>query len=97
MVSQPPGRRAATLPDGYRRCGRKYGDQDTSGPNAQRMSYRARDGRRSVDVFLPEAYNRLRKLGAYAVLMPLNAGVSAEDEFQAFLPIRRAENLAAQL
>ena len=33
--------------------------------------------------------------GGVAGVMPLNPGVSAEDEFQTFLPIRRAENLAA--
>lgn len=86
-----------TIPAGYRRCGRKYGDRDTPGRNAQGLSYQARDGRKSHQVFLADGFSSARQLGVYVALMPLNAGVTAEDEYQSFLPIRRAENRAAQL
>jgi len=76
--------RFATLGDaitaGYRKCGAKYGDADTSGGSCFGYTYTAADGRESVSVYLTEARNHGGGTGAFVALMPLCSSVTAEAE-----------------
>jgi len=86
---------AEALAAGYRKCGAKYGDIDTSGgaEGSVGYSYQAQDGRESTEVRLTETKNAGGTIGATIALMPLTPGVTAEQEAAAVAESNRRADI----